>query len=107
MLSSQVPEVVLMAVLANYKPDEAALVLRRVINNLKKIVSNKRILKKYLNQLMMLSRLRKIEGLTIKIVEEMPIHIDIETDTLYLRNCFKTHFTRFTGCFSLRSKDAL
>jgi hypothetical protein len=44
-----------------------------------------RFFKLYFNQLMMLSRLRKIEELTIKITEEMPIHIDIETDTLYLR----------------------
>jgi hypothetical protein len=34
---------------------------------------------------MMLSRLRKIEALAIKITEEMPIHYDIETDALYLR----------------------
>jgi hypothetical protein len=34
---------------------------------------------------MMLSRLRKIEALTIKIAEEMPIQFDFETDTLYLR----------------------
>ena len=33
----------------------------------------------------MLSRLRKIESLTIKIAEEMPIQFDFETDTLYLR----------------------
>jgi hypothetical protein len=38
---------------------------------------------------MMLSRLRKIEALTIKIAEEMPIHINIETDTLYLRGTAK------------------
>ena len=33
----------------------------------------------------MLSRLRKIEALTIKISEEMPIQFDYETDTLFLR----------------------
>jgi hypothetical protein len=38
---------------------------------------------------MMLSRLRKIEALTIKITEEMPIHYDIETDALYLRGTEK------------------
>jgi hypothetical protein len=41
------------------------------------------------NREMMLSRLRKIEALTIKISEEMPIHIDYETDTLYLRGTEK------------------
>jgi hypothetical protein len=34
---------------------------------------------------MMLPRLRKIEALTIKITEDMSIHYDFETDTLYLR----------------------
>ena len=57
--------------------------------NLKSLVKNKRVLKKYINQLMMLSRLRKIEDLTIKIAEEMPIHYDIETDALYKRGTQK------------------
>jgi hypothetical protein len=84
-LSSQVPEVVLMAVLANYKPEETESILWQILNSLKKLVSNKKTLTKYVNQLMMLSRLRKIEQLTIKIAEEMPIHIDVESDTLYIR----------------------
>jgi hypothetical protein len=35
------------------------------------------------NQLTMLSRLRKIEELTIKISEEMPLHFEIKTDAFY------------------------
>jgi predicted transposase YdaD len=89
LLSSQVPEVVLIAVLANYDKAQAETVLRLIIRKLKLLVSNKRVLKKYINQLMMLSRLRKIEALTIKISEEMPIHYDIETDALYLRGTEK------------------
>ena len=84
-LSSQIPEVVLLAILSNYEKAEAETVLRKIVLNLKKLVKNKRILKKYINQLMMLSRLRKIESLTIKIAEEMPIHFDYETDTLYIK----------------------
>ncbi len=85
LLSSQIPEVVLTAVLADFKPEEAELILRKIVENLKKLVKNKRVLKKYINQLVMLSRLRKIESLTIKITEDMPIHYDIETDSLYLK----------------------
>ena len=91
LLSSQIPEEVLMAVLANYPPDEAEIVLRKIVENLKKLVRNKRVLKKYINQLMMLSRLRKIESLTIKITEEMPIHYDYESDTLYRKGTEKGH----------------
>ena len=89
LLSSQVPEVVLVAVLSNYSKEEAENVLRKIVGALKNLIKNKRILKKYINQLMMLSRLRKIEALTIKITEEMPIHYDIETDALYLRGTEK------------------
>jgi predicted transposase YdaD len=89
LLSSQIPEVVLMAVLSNYELSDAERVLRQIVEKLKKIIKNKRVLRKYIIQLMMLSRLRKIEALTIKISEEMPIHIDYETDTLYLRGTEK------------------
>ena len=89
LLSSQVPEVVLIAILSNYPTEDAETVLRQIILNLKKIIRHKRTLKRYLNQLMMLSRLRKIEDLTIKTVEEMPIHFDMETDVFYLRGTQK------------------
>jgi hypothetical protein len=89
LLSSQVPEVVLVAILSNYPKEEAENVLRRIVFTLKSLIKNKRVLKIYINQLMMLSRLRKIEALTIKITEEMPIHYDIETDALYLRGTEK------------------
>jgi predicted transposase YdaD len=89
LLSSQIPEVVLTAILSDYQPDEAEMILRKIVTNLKKLVKNKRVLKRYINQLVMLSRLRKIESLTIKITEEMPIHFDYETDTLYLRGTEK------------------
>ena len=85
LLSSQIPEVVLIAILSNYPKEDAETILRTIVLNLKKLVKNKRVLKKYINQLMMLSRLRKIEDLTIKIAQEMPIHYEIETDALYLR----------------------
>jgi hypothetical protein len=89
LLSSQIPEEVLMAVLGNYKREDAEIILRKIVGKLKTIIHNKRVLKRYINQLMMLSRLRKIEALTIKIAEEMPIQFDFETDTLYLRGTEK------------------
>lgn len=85
LLSSQIPEVVLIAILSNYPKENAEIVLHEIVINLKDLVKHKRTLKKYINQLTMLSRLRKIEELTIKISEEMPIHYEIETDALYIR----------------------
>jgi hypothetical protein len=89
LLNSQIPEVVLIAILSNFEIEQAERILRSIIVRLKQLVKNKRVLKKYINQLMMLSRLRKIEALTIKIAEEMPIHFDYETDTLYLKGAEK------------------
>jgi hypothetical protein len=102
LLNAQVPEEVIMAVLSNYKPEETEAVLRKIVENLKKLVKNKRTLKRYINQLMMLSRLRKIEALTIKIAEDMPIHIDFEKDTLYLRGIEKE---RRASVFNLWRND--
>jgi hypothetical protein len=42
-----------------------------------------------LKQLILLSRLRKIEDLTTKIAEEMPITYDLETDALYRKGEIK------------------
>lgn len=39
---------------------------------------------KYQRQLLVLSRLRKLSGITQKVIDNMPIHIEIETDDLYL-----------------------
>ena len=89
LLSSQIPEVVITAILSDYEPQEAETVLRKIIENLKKLVKNSRVLKLYINQLVMLSRLRKMESLTIKITEDIPIHYDIETDSLYLKGTEK------------------
>jgi hypothetical protein len=89
LLSSQMPEVVIIAILSNYPKEEAETILRKIVINLKNLVKHKRTLKKYINQLMMLARLRKIEALAIKITEEMPVHYDIETDALYLKGTEK------------------
>ena len=79
----------MVAILSHYPKEEAETVLRKIVLKLKTLAKNTRVVKKYLNQLMMLSRLRKIEALAIKITEEMPIHYDIETDALYLRGTEK------------------
>jgi hypothetical protein len=50
---------------------------------------NKSELSRYLKQLAILARLRKLEALTVKITEEMPIVYDIETDYLYLQGVEK------------------
>jgi hypothetical protein len=83
LLQSQVPDVIILAVLADYPPEKAESILRMILRKLKLVCQNPNELSKYLNQLVVLSRLRKIEDLTIKITQDMPITYNIETDYLY------------------------
>lgn len=85
LLSSQVPEIVLLALLSNYEVERTEAVLRLIVMQLKAVSKSETELLKYLKQLVILSRLRTIESLTIKIIEEMPITYDIEKDALYKR----------------------
>lgn len=85
LLQSQVPDVIILAVLADYPLDKAESILRLIVRQLKVHCQNKSDLSRYIKQLVVLSRLRKIENLTIKIVEDMPITYDINTDFLYIK----------------------
>ncbi len=83
LLASQVPEVMLLAILSNYSKDRVEEILRAVVNKLRKVSKNANLLSRYFKQLVFLSRLRKFEDLTIKITKEMPITYDIRTDYLF------------------------
>jgi predicted transposase YdaD len=89
LLSSQVPQVVLLAILSNYPKEQAESVLRLLVRQLRVLSKNKSELSRYLKQLMILARIRKLEDLTIKIAEEMPIVYDIQTDYLFLKGIEK------------------
>lgn len=83
LLNSQIPEVVLLAVLSNYPKEQSERILRLLIERLKQIAKSEHDFSKYLNQLLILTRLRKVEDLTIKINNDMPITIEVEKDFLY------------------------
>ena len=61
--------------------------MRSILENLKKLTSDEHQLRQYVKQVLVLARLRKINYLATKIIEEMPLtfDIDIEKDVLYLR----------------------
>lgn len=83
LLSSQVPEVVLLALLGDYEEERTEVVLRLIVRKLKSVASSESALKKYVEQLILLSKLRKLEDVTTKIVSNMPITYDIEQDYFY------------------------
>jgi hypothetical protein len=89
LLESQIPDVILLAILADYPKEQTNTIIRLVLRQLEVNYKNPVERSKYLKQLILLSRLRKIEDLTTKIVEEMPITFDLETDILYRKGEIK------------------
>jgi predicted transposase YdaD len=84
MLASTLPEEVMLAVLSRFEKDQAEVLIRRILWRLGELSTDEKALKKYIRQLTILSRLRKLETQTKKQAEEMPITYDIKTDGLYL-----------------------
>ena len=82
-LASDIPEEVVLSVLTDYPTADAGKVITRIIQKLKTVAPNEAALKKSLQQLVTLSRIRKLEQETEKQIEAMPITYDINTDYLY------------------------
>ena len=80
-----------MALLSNYKKEHIEKVLYTIVDKIKKVVKHEDTLKRYINQLLILSRLRKLEKSVTKILEDMPItfEVDVENDYLYKRGLEK------------------
>ncbi|HMQ49644.1 MAG TPA: hypothetical protein PKA00_19375 [Saprospiraceae bacterium] len=76
---------IILAILADFQEHEPEAVIRLILNQLRSSIKNPAQLKKYVEQLNVLSRLRNLSNETIKVIETMPITIDIEKDPLYIR----------------------
>lgn len=83
-LDSDVPEEIMLAILGNYPGTKASIVIKRIIERLRNLCEDEIRLQKYVQQLIMLSRLRNLELETKKQVENMPITYDIKKDGLFL-----------------------
>ncbi len=88
-LNSDVPEDVVLAILADFGAEQPEKVIRQILQHLLKLIGRVPRFKKYQRQLHTLSRLRKLEAQTKKEISTMPIHYDIETDALYLEGIEK------------------
>ncbi len=82
-LSSQVPSEIILAILANYKEEDGEKILQTILKKLKRVCKTPNELGKCIKQLVILSRLRGLEAITLKITRDMPLLIDIEKDYLY------------------------
>lgn len=83
LLNSDTGKEVILAILADFKNTPADAIIRLIISKLRRVSHSEQELKSSLNQLTILSRLRKLEAETIQTASDMPITIDIKQDYLY------------------------
>ncbi len=89
LISSQIPEVVVMALLGDFKKDQVERILNSILKKLKSLTDSEEKLTKYINQLVILARIRNLEKIIIEKLENMPISYNVEKDSLYLRGLQK------------------
>ena len=82
-IHSEVPEEIVLSILTDFPPEEAESVVKQILINLKRVAKDEATLKRYIQQLLVLSRLRKLEEKTNLEVKTMPITYDITKDALY------------------------
>ncbi len=85
LISSQIPEVVVMALLGDFKIDQLEKVLTDILKSLKNLTNSKEKLTKYINQLVILARIRNLEKIVSQKLTTMPILYDVEKDGLFLQ----------------------
>jgi hypothetical protein len=88
-LQSEIPEEVVLAILCDFGEDQPENVVRLILQQLQRILRKSNRIKKFQKQLLILSRLRKMELIVKNQVEAMTIHYDIETDGLFLQGIEK------------------
>lgn len=82
-LESQIPEEVILAILCDFGDMKPEQVVRQILLNLRKILRRSNRIKKYQKQLLVLSRLRKMELIVKTEMEAITFHYDVESDGLY------------------------
>lgn len=82
-LGSEIPEEIILAILGSYAEKDAEIIIKKIIERLHQLTPDQIVFQRYLQQLLVLSRLRKLEVQTKKMIKDMPITYDIKTDGLY------------------------
>ncbi len=91
LISTQIPEMVIMALLGNLKKDQVEKILNDIVEKLQKLTDSKDLMSKYINQLLILARIRNLQKIVSQKIDDMPIdfNYDVEKDGLYLRGIEK------------------
>ncbi len=77
------PEEAVLAVLAHFQKKEAKVILNKILNKLKELSTEERLLKRYVKQLEILANLRNLQEETIRQTEAMALTYDIKKDIRY------------------------
>ncbi len=82
-VASDLPEMVVLAILADFEKREATEIIAEIVGKLSQFVAQDGRYKKYIRQLEIISRLRNLEPEILKLTKTMPLLIDITQDRLY------------------------
>jgi hypothetical protein len=82
-IESEIPELVILAVLGDFEGEAAVKVIHEILKKLQSLRGDSVKLGKYLQQLEVLSKLRNLQPLTVKTIAAMPFIYDIESDLRY------------------------
>jgi hypothetical protein len=85
LLSSDIPEEILLAVLGDFQNESPKAVVAKVLSQLQATSQNVNRLQRYVRQLVVMSKLRNLQEETLLNIEKMPFDFDIETDVFYRR----------------------
>ena len=82
-LASDIPEEIVLSILTDYSTSDARQVIGQIISKLQKAAADETQLRRSIQQLLILSRLRNLDHETENQIKEMPITYDITKDRLY------------------------
>jgi flagellar biosynthesis/type III secretory pathway protein FliH len=82
-LDADIPEAVIWAILADYGDDRPDIVIHRILDRINELSKDKTSFGKHVRRLEVLSKLRKLQPLFIKISEDMAFTYDLKTDIRY------------------------
>jgi len=83
MIQSQIPEEIVLAILSDFRGEQPEQIIRSIILKLIESSKSKADLRKFIQQLHILSKLRKLDTETTKVSNNMPITIDLRDHALY------------------------
>jgi len=82
-LNSSVPEEILLGILGDYPKEDGKVIIQKIIDRLWHLRSDETTRHRYLQHLLILSRLRNLDTVAKEVTRHMPITFDIEKDSFY------------------------